>query len=74
MACGLEPRLEYGEAGSIIEVHHLEPLALLKEPRPYDPRADLVPLCPSCHRAVHTRRPIPFSIEELRDLRGACRD
>lgn len=67
-ACGTEPKLIYGEAGSIIEVHHLEPLALVGKPKPYDPRTDLVPLCPSCHSAVHTRRPIPFSIEELQKL------
>lgn len=70
--CGVQPKLKYGEAGSIIEVHHLEPLALLAEPRPYDPRNDLVPLCPACHRAVHTRRPLPFSLEELRELMEAC--
>ncbi|WP_323980540.1 HNH endonuclease [Aeromonas media] len=73
-ACGLEPMLEYGEAGSIIEVHHLEPLASLKEPRPYDPRTDLVPLCPNCHRAVHIRHPIPYGIEELKELRSSLRD
>lgn len=63
--CGLEPRLRYGTAGAIIEVHHLEPLASVAAPKPYDPRTDLVPLCPNCHRAVHTRRPIPFSPDEL---------
>jgi 5-methylcytosine-specific restriction protein A len=70
--CGLEPKQKYGEAGSIIEVHHLEPVALLMEPRPYDPRIDLVPLCPSCHRAIHTRRPLPFSLEALKALIEAC--
>ena len=74
VVCELEPRLVYGEAGSIIEVHHLEPVASLIEPRPYDPRTDLVPLCPSCHRALHTRRPIPLSIEELKKLRSDCND
>lgn len=74
VVCELEPRLVYGEAGSIIEVHHLEPVASLLEPRPYDPRTDLVPLCPNCHRALHTRRPIPFSIEELKTLRNECHD
>lgn len=74
VVCELEPRLVYGEAGSIIEVHHLEPVASLLEPRPYDPRTDLVPLCPNCHRALHTRRPIPFSIEELKTLRNGCHD
>lgn len=72
-ACDLEPRLKYGEAGSIIEVHHLEPVALLLEPRPYDPRMDLVPLCPNCHRAAHTRRPIPIGIDELKGLMETCR-
>lgn len=71
-ACGIEPKMTYGEAGSIIEVHHLEPVASLTEPRPYDPLTDLVPLCPSCHRAAHTRRPFPFSIEELKSLMEAC--
>lgn len=68
-ACGLEPKQRYGDlAGAIIEVHHLEALSLLAEPRPYDPAADLVPLCPNCHRAVHTRRPVPLPVEELKSL------
>lgn len=74
VVCGLEPKLTYGEAGSIIEVHHLEPVGLLSEPRPYDPRTDLVPLCPNCHRALHTRRPIPFTPEDLIARRGNCLD
>jgi 5-methylcytosine-specific restriction protein A len=73
-SCGLDPKKKYGAAGSIIEVHHLEPLATLVEARPYDPRKDLVPLCPSCHRAAHTRRPIPFSLNELVELMGGCND
>lgn len=64
-ACGIEPKITYGDAGSIIEVHHLEPLSLLAEPRPYDPHTDLVPLCPNCHRAVHTRRPVPLTMDDL---------
>lgn len=74
VACGLEPSKLYGEAGSIIEVHHLEPLSLLAEPRPYDPLTDLVPLCPNCHRAVHTRRPLPFSIHEIQGFIGRQSD
>lgn len=69
LACGIEPKLRYGQlAGATIEVHHLEALSLLAEPRPYDPATDLVPLCPNCHRAVHTRRPVPISVEELKSL------
>lgn len=65
VGCGLEPRRIYAVASSIIEVHHLEPLASLAAARRYDPRTDLVPLCPNCHRAVHTRRPYPLSVAEL---------
>lgn len=68
IACGMLPMEVYGEAGGIIEVHHLEPLASLDSPRAYDPKMDLVPLCPSCHRAIHTRRPVPYSIAELKKL------
>lgn len=74
IACGIEPTLKYGEAGSIIEVHHLEPISLLAKPRAYDPCLDLVPLCPNCHRAVHTRRPIPWGIKELKYLMESCID
>lgn len=66
--CGFEPKSVYGDAGEIIEVHHLEALSLLKTPRPYDPAIDLAPLCPNCHRAVHTRRPVPLGLDELRDM------
>jgi 5-methylcytosine-specific restriction protein A len=72
--CGLHPRLKYKEAGGVIEVHHLQPLATLNEPRAYDPRTDLVPLCPTCHRAAHTRRPVPYSPVELRHLLGITND
>lgn len=67
-SCGLTPSSHYGTAGSIIEVHHLQPLSTLGEPRKYDPRTDLAPLCPNCHRAVHTRKPVPWSIPELKYL------
>jgi 5-methylcytosine-specific restriction protein A len=66
--CGLEPRTLYGDAGGIIEVHHLDALSLLEAPRPYNPATDLMPLCPNCHRAVHTRRSIPLALDELRAL------
>lgn len=64
--CRLDPKAMYGDAGSVIEVHHLQPLSSLGEPRTYDPATDLVPLCPTCHRVAHTRRPLPWSPDELR--------
>lgn len=64
--CDLDPSKLYSDAGSIIEVHHLQPLSLTGEPRQYDPATDLIPLCPNCHRAVHTKRPVPWTPEELK--------
>jgi len=64
--CGLDPDRFYGDAGGITEVHHIHPLSLVDEPRTYDPAVDLIPLCPSCHRAAHCRRPVPWSPDELR--------
>ncbi len=63
--CGLDSKEFYGELGSIIEVHHLVPLSSISEARPYDPATDLIPLCPNCHRAVHTRRPEPWPPEDI---------
>jgi len=63
--CGLDPDTMYGDAGGIVEVHHIQPLALTNGPTAYDPETDLIPLCPNCHRAAHTRRPVPWSPEEL---------
>jgi len=64
--CGLDPKAKYGDAGAIIEVHHLQPLSQMSGTRAYDPQKDLIPICPSCHRAVHTRRPVPWAPDDLR--------
>lgn len=69
--CGTDPTSIYGDAGSIIEVHHIQPLSGADGPRPYDPETDLIPLCPTCHRAAHTRRPTPWSPDELRQKLSA---
>lgn len=66
--CGVDPREKYGLAGSIIEVHHLEPISLVQSPRRYDPESDLIPLCPSCHKAIHSRRPVPWTPSEVKGL------
>ena len=66
--CGLDPRETYGAAGDVIEVHHLQPLAGLSEPKAYDPVSDLIPLCPNCHRVVHSRRPVPLTPAEVSEM------
>jgi len=66
--CGFDSKGCYGSDCEVIEVHHLQPLSSLGSPRPFDPLTDLVPLCPNCHRAIHSRRPIPLTPEELRNM------
>jgi len=66
--CKFSPLDVYGAAGDIIEVHHIEPIGQLEASRPYNPATDLIPLCPNCHRALHTRRPTPLLPDDLRAL------
>ena len=70
-ACGLSPKEKYGVAGVIIEVHHIQPLSTLEKERPFDTVNDLVPLCPNCHRAIHTRKPVPLTVNELKEALAA---
>lgn len=63
--CDVDPCDIYGNLGQVLEVHHLIPLATIDTPQVYDPASDLIPLCPTCHRVVHTRRPIPWEPREI---------
>jgi 5-methylcytosine-specific restriction protein A len=66
--CGHDPLRQYPDLRSTIEVHHIQPLSSLSAPRVYNPSEDLIPLCPNCHRAAHTRRPLPWSLDELKAM------
>lgn len=71
--CNLKPIEIFGEAlGGILEVHHIEPVSELLEPRAYDPSTDLIPLCPTCHRMIHTRNP-PYTPKQLKEKLEALR-
>jgi 5-methylcytosine-specific restriction enzyme A len=66
--CGVNPKELYSLHNKLIlEVHHIEPLSEATSARVYDPAIDLIPLCPNCHRAIHTRIPA-YTPEELKDL------
>jgi 5-methylcytosine-specific restriction protein A len=65
--CGIIPEQIYPGLTGIIEVHHIEPVSTLSAPKVYDPRTDLIPLCPTCHRAIHRRFPAMLP-EELRAI------
>ena len=65
LCCGFVSERRYaGIKKVIIDFHHIYPLGALVGP--VKVRAnDLIPLCPNCHRAVHTRVP-PIRWEVLR--------
>jgi len=65
--CGFKDFESYGSEIGIIEVHHIIPLSEINEVYCVDPIKDLIPVCPNCHRALHSQRP-PLSIEELKDI------
>ncbi len=66
--CGLDPKSIYGSnLDSILEVHHIEPLSETDEAKVYNPRTDLIPLCPNCHRAIHKRKPA-YKPDELKGI------
>jgi len=70
-ACGFEGTKNYGEAAKgLIEIHHKRPIAIAgtsKKPL-REAVADVIPLCPNCHRMVHRRVGEVMSMEELKEL------
>lgn len=55
-----------GLGDGFIHVHHLVPLYEIGRAYRVDPIRDLRPVCPNCHAMLHTRRPEPYTTEELR--------
>lgn len=66
--CGINPDSLYNTASGIIEVHHIEPISIQLKPRIYNPRTDLIPLCPNCHRAIHRKFPAMLPADLRADL------
>lgn len=68
--CGFDSGKVYGGGfEGIIDVHHRIPLSEIRDDYTVDPVNDLVPLCPNCHRAIHSK---PgggaYTVEELHSL------
>lgn len=58
----------YGSAfQGFIHVHHVKPISSIGKEYIIDPIADLRPLCPNCHAAVHAINP-PYAIEQIEQL------
>ncbi|MBN3407950.1 hypothetical protein CJF15_02020 [Clostridium botulinum] len=58
----------YGKelASDYIEIHHIKPVS---EFEGYvDPKTDLIPVCPNCHRMLHRYRNKTLSINELKKI------
>lgn len=68
--CGFDFGRAYGSAfAGKIEVHHKVPLSEIRAGHVVDPVNDLVPLCPNCHMAIHSK---PgggtYTVDELRRM------
>lgn len=54
--CGMNFEQVYGpEFKDIIEVHHIVPLSQISKDYVVDPVRDLIPVCPNCHTAIHSK-------------------
>lgn len=54
--CGMNFEDTYGaEFKEIIEVHHIVPISEIGKDYVVDPIKDLIPICPNCHAAVHSK-------------------
>ena len=67
--CGFDFAAAYGpEFAGIIQVHHIVPLHELGEAHEVDPVRDLIPVCPNCHVALHSKPGGTYTPAELKDL------
>ena len=68
--CGFDFERKYGSIGKgIIEVHHKRALYQIKKEYKVNPIKDLIPVCPNCHRVIHSRKP-SYDVEELKGILG----
>lgn len=67
--CGIDFGKAYGpEFAGKIEVHHIVPLSEIGEEYVVDPVRDLVPVCPNCHSALHSKPGGTYTVRELKKL------
>ena len=68
LICGFDSEKTYGIPG-IVAVHHLHPLADGGE-RVTDSAKDLIPVCPHCHRIIHSKDVGTYTPNEMRRMMG----
>ncbi len=69
--CGIDFGKFYGpEFAGKIEVHHIVPISEIGAEYKLDPIKDLVPVCPNCHMALHSKKDGVYTVEELKSIRA----
>lgn len=69
--CGMDFEKAYGpDFAGKIEVHHIVPISQIGESYVVDPIRDLVPVCPNCHTALHSKKDGVYSVQELKQIRS----
>ena len=67
--CGMNFASAYGpQFRDIIEVHHIVPISQIGKNYVVDPITDLIPVCPNCHRALHSKPNGTYSVAELQHM------
>lgn len=67
--CGFDFAKAYGtEFAGIIQVHHITPISEIGHEHQMDPVHDLIPVCPNCHVALHSKPGGIYTPDELRAL------
>lgn len=67
--CGFDFAKMYGpDFAGIIQVHHIVPLRERAGEHVVDPVRDLIPVCPNCHVALHSKPGGTYLPDELREL------
>jgi 5-methylcytosine-specific restriction protein A len=66
--CGFDFEKVYGNLGKgFIHVHHIKPIASIKQEYQINPLRDLIPVCPNCHAMLH-RTKEGVSIDEIKKI------
>lgn len=65
--CGFDFGEVFGEEfEGKIHVHHIKPLSETDDRYLVDPETDLIPVCPNCHVAIHSKPSGVYSVEEIK--------
>lgn len=69
--CGIDFGKVYGpQFAGKIEVHHIVPISQIGKEYIVDPVNDLIPVCPNCHTALHSKKDGVYTVEELKKMMG----